>query len=321
MKKKPSHSLGILLCALLLLSLSACRRADQENKPTPLRIGVLPILDALPLYVAESEGYFSSQGIAVDLIPVASAAERDQLMQAGQIDGVINDLVSVALYNRETPQITVVRFAMQSTDHYAQFKILAAPNANIQRIVDIKGKTIGTSEGTIIQYVTERLLEAEGLNDQDFTQLAIPKIPDRMALLEAGEIQAATLPEPLATLAMQKGASVILDDRQYPQYACSVISISKKFIEDQPETIKDFLTALEQATDLINADKETWSTLLVEKKIIPPSLSGTYDLPDYPSAAIPTEAQFSDILLWLEEKEEISLNATYENSIDASFLP
>jgi hypothetical protein len=40
-----------------------------------------------------------------------SAAERDQIMAAGQADGMINDLISTLLYNKDDIQIQIVSFA------------------------------------------------------------------------------------------------------------------------------------------------------------------------------------------------------------------
>ncbi|HQK15671.1 MAG TPA: MetQ/NlpA family ABC transporter substrate-binding protein, partial [Anaerolineae bacterium] len=204
------RKLRVLLLASCIgaVLLTGCQKPEAKA----LRIAVLPVLDALPLYVAEAEGYFAAQGIQVELIPAASAAERDQLLQAGQIDGFITDLVALALYNRESPQVVAVRYAMVPTADFAQFRILAAAQSGITTVEGLRGVPIGVSEGTVIEYVTHRLLEAEGLPTDAIATLAVPKIADRMALLGAGELSAATLPEPLASLAMQQGAVLIVDD-------------------------------------------------------------------------------------------------------------
>ena len=49
------------------------------SQPGSLRIGVLPITDVVPFYIALEQGYFKQQGLNVELVPAASAAERDQL--------------------------------------------------------------------------------------------------------------------------------------------------------------------------------------------------------------------------------------------------
>ena len=53
---------------------------------------------------------------------------------------------------------------------------------------------IGVSQGTVIEYVTERLLQAEGLTSRRNQNHRRAENPDRMALLASGELNAGTLP-------------------------------------------------------------------------------------------------------------------------------
>ena len=302
----------LLVVYLGAILLSGCRQPESRA----LRIAVLPILDTLPLYVAEAEGYFATQGVIVDLIPAASAAERDQLLQAGQIDGFITDLVALALYNRDVTQVVAVRYAMVPTVDFAQFRVLAAAQSGIITVEDLRGIPIGVSEGTVIEYVTYRLLEAEGLPTEAIATLAVPKIPDRMALLGAGEIAAATLPEPLASLAMQQGAVVIADDTRHPEVSCSVYAFGKDVIDQQPQTVRAFLAAIDEASNAINTDKSRWSDLLTAKGLVPAPLAGTYTLPDYPADAVPTEGQFADAITWLQATGRLTTAPAYGDSVD-----
>ena len=87
----------VIVIVLLSFSLVACAPAAQSpSAPVKLRIAVLPILDTLPMYVAAEQGYFAENGVEVEFIPVASAPERDSLIQAGQADGMINEKLSHA---------------------------------------------------------------------------------------------------------------------------------------------------------------------------------------------------------------------------------
>ena len=106
------------------------------------------------------------------------------------------------------------------------------------------GVGVGISEGTVIEYLTDRLLEAEGFSADEIQGVAVPKIPDRMALLGTGELSAAMLPEPLSSLAELQGARVILDDTRHPEYSFSVISFRKAVIDENPQAISGFLAAL-----------------------------------------------------------------------------
>jgi NitT/TauT family transport system substrate-binding protein len=310
---------SILLIVLLAAALGACAPAPAQT--TSLRIGVLPILEALPMYVAQSQGYFAEEGLQVEFVPAASAAERDQLMQAGQIDGMINDLVSVLLYNRDQVRIVVVRFARTASAEDPNYRILASGQSGITSVEGLRGVPIGVSEGTVIEYVTDRLLQAEGLKAEEIEIVAVPKIPDRLALLESGELQAATLPDPLSSLALQAGATLIIDDTAHPEFGTSVLSFRKEIIDQSPDALRGFLRALEKATAEVNADPGKWSTLLTEKSLVPAPLVGTYRLPEFPSASVPSEAQYNDALDWAVSRGLLTGSAAYADAVDDGFLP
>ncbi len=309
--------LHVFPVALLLLS-SGC---GGNGDTAPLRIGVLPILDALPIFVADQEGIFSQHGVEVELVSVASAAERDQLLQAGKLDVIITDLVALALYNRDTVRVVAVRDAMRPTVAFPQFRIMAAPQSGLSEPEDLAGVPIGVSEGTVIEYVTYRLLQAEGLSQAEIETVAVPKIPERMALLRSGELEAATLPEPLGSLALLDGTAVIVDDTEHIDVSCSVYAFTKEMTETRPDAIRSFLGAVSQASSAINDDKTRWGDLLTARNVVPEPLLGTYELPDYPGDRLPSADQFRDAVDWLIETGRLSTVPAYSDCVNASFLP
>jgi len=290
-------------------------------EPVTVKIGVLPIIDALPMFVAQNAGYFEAHGVKVEFVPVGSAAERDQLFQAGEIDGMINDTVSTVLYNKESVQVITVGFARTATATYPQYRILASAQSGFTSVDQLKGVEIGISEGTVIAYTTDRLLQAEGLAPEDIKTIAVPKISDRLALLGSGEIKAANLPDPLASLAIANGAVVITDDTKHPEYGYSLYSFSAKFLADHPEAVKSFLAAIYEAAADINADKTKWDQLMADQKLLPQPLQGQYTLPDFPTGGVPTDVQFNDVVAWAKDKGIISTDVSFADSVNASFLP
>lgn len=309
------------IVVIVLLLFTACSSITQSNEPQNLKIAVLPILDALPMYVAQENGYFEDQNLTVEFIPVGSAAERDQVIASGQADGMINDLVSTLLYNQDTTQIQVVSFARTATPEFPQFRILAARDSGINSVEDLKGVEIGISEGSVIEYTTDRLLEAEGFSSLDIATLAVPSIPVRMSLLDGGELKAANLPDPLASLAIQGGASVIIDDTSYPEYGNSLISFRKSVIDSDSETVKGFLAAIDKAAQEINADPTKWDNLLTEQKLVPAPLIGSYQIPTFPIRSLPSQAQWEDVVAWGLAKGYISQDVSYDASVNGDYLP
>jgi NitT/TauT family transport system substrate-binding protein len=234
---------------------------------------------------------------------------------------MVNDLVSTLLYNQDTTQIQVVSFARTATPEFPQFRILTAKDSGINALEDLKGVEIGISEGSVIEYTTDRLLEAEGFSDLDIATLAVPSIPVRMSLLDSGELMAANLPDPLASLAIQGGASVITDDTSHPEYGNSLISFRKSVIDSNPEAVRGFLTAIDKASQEINANPNKWDNLLTEQKLVPAPLIGSYQIPTFPIGSLPNQAQWEDVVEWGMAKGYISQNVSYDASVNGDYLP
>lgn len=319
------HTLIFFAIALTALVIAACQPAAQNEaaqpEPVTLKIAVLPIIDALPLYVAQQEGIFDKHGVSVEFIPVASAPERDQLVAAQQADGMINETISDMLFNKESVQVQAVRYALRPVEGYGHFFILASGQSGITSPDQLKGVEIGVSQGTVIEYVTERLLQAEGLSADEIETIPVPKLPDRMALLASGELRAGTLPDPLGALAVQSGAVIVLDDSAHPEYGFSIYSFRKDVIDAHPDAIRAFLGAVEEAVALVNADPGKFTDILSANKIVPAPLLGAYKVPPFPTAGVPTESEWNDALSWAREKGMLDVDVSYTDSVNATLLP
>lgn len=309
----------IPIIILLSLVLSGCTVASPE-KPK-VRIGLLPIIDVIPFFVAEQEGYFEEQGIVVEGIPVKSAQERDILMQTRQIDGQLNDLISTGLFNKDEIKIRIVRTARRAYPEAPQFRILVAPDSDIKTADDLKGVPIGVSQNTVIEYITDRLLEAEGLTRDEIVVQEVTQIPVRFELLMKGEIKAACLPDPLAQGAIAGGAKLIVDDASHTELSQSVLSFRTEYLEANPDTVRRFLAAWEKAVQAINANPEKYQELLVEKGRLPESIRGTYLMPPFPEKDVTSETEWQDVVDWLLQKGLIENAISYSDSVDASYLP
>lgn len=312
----------ILAPALALAALCGAWTAPgAAAESTTIRFAALPLVDMVPLYAAEKEGLFAAQGVKVEFIPVGAAPERDQLLAAGRADAAVDEIQAVINFNRETPRMKIVRWALRPTPASPHFFVLAAKNSGITGPAGLKGVEIGVSQGTIIEYVTERLLQGAGLSAADIKTINVPKMPDRLALLASGQLKAAVMPDPLAALARSQGALVVLDDSRAPEYGSSVISFSSSWAAANPRSLRAFLAAVEQATARVNAEPAKYASILVERQIVPPALAASFKLPVFPRAGVPSEAEFADALSWLKEKGLIAADVAWADSVDPSYLP
>ena len=309
---------GIVALSLALL-LSGCVPVPAED--TSLNIASIPVLDVIPMFIAQDNGYFAEQGITVEQIPVKSAQERDVLIQTGQVDGMLTDLQSNALLNKDAVRVKAVYTSRRPFPNAPIFRILAGPNTAISTPADLRGVPIGISQNTVIEYLTDRMLGAEGLTQDEIVALEVSAIPLRFEQLMNGNIQAATLPDPLAQGAMAAGAQLVVDDSTYANYSQSVLAFRTETLASKPDTVRKFLAAWEKAVAELNAHPEKYQGLLIEKGRVPQSIQDSYTMPPFPGRGVPTESEIADVVSWLMAKGLIARDIPYTDMVDVSFLP
>ena len=314
------RAIGIALLIIMLAG-SLSGTDVRASEKTTLKVALLPIFDVLPYYVAKENGWFSHMKYNIEAVPVGSAVERDQLLQAGEIDGVVNEMISVANFNREKVQAVVVSSARKSRAGAPLFRILAAPGGGMSQPIDLAGVPIGVSKNTIIEYVTDRLLTDQGLNPQQIRKQSVPVIPERFQLLLQGQVKAAVLPDPLAQSAILAGAVEIMNDAAYAKYSTSVVTFSKTAVDTKADAIRFFLEGWTRAAKEINRRPKKHRDILLKHIRVPKNLQKTVRVPPYPVAEVPSAAQWADVLDWMRSKGLVDTDISYASSVTGAFLP
>lgn len=312
---------GLVMVVLAIAGLPSNLSAQNAGAPVTLKVALLPILDTFPFHVAQAKGYFDRQGVAITAVPVSSGLERDQLMQSGAIDGMLNEMATTANFNREGIQVQIILSARKAYPDYPLFRVLGAPGSGLKSPADLKGIPIGISKNTIIEYVTDRLLAAGGLTPDQIAKKSVPVIPERYQLLMQGQLQAATLPDPLAKSALEAGAVAVIDDSTHPQYSVSVLSFSMQALKTKADAVRQFAKAWNHAVYDINADPESFRSLLLQKIRVPQNIQKTYRIPPFPLREVPDARQWADVMNWMVSKGLLKAPIPYDNSITNGYLP
>ena len=309
--------MAILVCTV---SAGVPARAGQQATVT-LRVALLPIYDVLPFYAAQANGYFDSDRVKIVGLPVGSALERDQLLQAGEIDGVLNEMTTVAGFNRSGTQVKVVGMGRHPMAGHPLFRLVTAPGSGLSSPGDLAGVPIAVSTNTIIEYVTDRLLAGKGLSPGQIVKQSVPVIPERYQLLMQGRLKAAMIPDPLAKSALAAGAGQVLDDTENPVYSWSVLTFTIAAIENKPEAIRFFLKGWDRAAADINNHPDTFRELMLKKIRVPKNIRATVTVPPFPRAKVPDAGQWQDVLDWMMGKGLLKAPVPYADSVTGAFLP
>jgi NitT/TauT family transport system substrate-binding protein len=147
------------------------------------------------------------------------------------------------------------------------------------------------------------------------------RIPVRYELLINGQLPAATLPEPQGSGAVAAGAIPVVDDTTIPELSASVLTFSTKALDDNARGVRKFLEAWEMAVKELNSNPDNYRDVLIEIGRVPESIQGTFQMPPYPEAGVPSREQIADTVAWSIEKGIITQEIPYERLVDDSFLP
>jgi NitT/TauT family transport system substrate-binding protein len=302
-----------LLCLVAVGTLYAGPAKDTavpaKETVAPLKVGIMPDADSLPFMVARDEGLFTAEGVEVELVIFSNPQERDAAIQADKVDGSISDILAAAfLYvGGFDAKITSV------TD--GRYGVAAAPESGIQDLAGLTGKQIGLSTNTIIQYTVDAQLEKAGVGADNYTPVSVPRMPLRMEMLLNGQIDAASLPEPLLTAVVGQGAS-LLSTTDTLGIDAGILLFSKKTLDKRLEDVKKFYRAYYKAAQKINENPDAYRAFLVEKASFPEAVRDAYQFVHYRQPVLPEDSQIEQAVAWLKAKELISTDVTPENLVD-----
>ncbi|MGQ9630048.1 MAG: MetQ/NlpA family ABC transporter substrate-binding protein [bacterium] len=303
-----------MILALFILPLPPHTGVRGQAQGGKLVFGVLPIVDSLPIFVAEEEGLFRREGIDVEVVNFASALERDSALQGGKLDGFLGDVVATLLLIDRGFKVRIVATSLGATPGEGVFAILAPPGSPIKTADDLRGRSIAISSDTVIEYVTDRLIGAG-----NYKKLEIKKIPIRFQMLMSGQVDAATLPDPLASLAVFQGAKLIIDDTA-ENISQSVLAFNFDRHSVTESNLKAFMRAYAEAVRIVNANPDSHRELLVRRASLPEPIKDIYKV-DHFSVAVPTAEDIKGVSDWLLEKGLIKRGYSYGDAVDPRFLP
>ncbi len=291
-----------LTSALCILIAAASAHAD-------LKVGLMPAYNSIPLVVAREAGFFRAEGVRVELVPFSSQLNRETALQTSAIDGTISDMINaIQSWGRGFG-------ARVTSASEGSFSLLSSPASSLRSLADLRGPgsrvSTGLLEDSIVNYVTQRMVESAGANPKRIELVPIVALPARLEMLLAGKIEAACLPEPLATVASARGAHRLADTDAMGTTP-GVILFSKKAIAEKPAEIAAFYRAYDRAVNEIRINGESYRTAIVAACEFPPAVKGLMRIPRFRRSFIPSPSQVSDVAGWMMEKGLVSATPRYD---------
>jgi NitT/TauT family transport system substrate-binding protein len=248
-------------------------RADVEQPD--VTVAVVPAADSAGFFVALHQGLFTAQGLHVTFKPAVSSATVINAQAADQpsdrVDISCGNYVSYLQAQEnydEGDRSSGANDSMVSAnlDIFAEGSVMGPnaqglyvlPGSRIRSLDDLRGQTIGVNApGNILYLLTASVLADHGLRASQ-AHFAYYPLPEMAAMLKAGKIDAAVLPEPFASQAEQSmGVSLLADLDQgatsaFPVQGCAV---TRQWAAQHPKTLAAFRSAFEQGQQIADTSR------------------------------------------------------------------
>ncbi|MGE5544819.1 MAG: ABC transporter substrate-binding protein [Bacillota bacterium] len=287
---------------------------ENQGSQKTITIGVMPDVESIPLIIADRNGYFEDEGVKVKIEHFKSAKDRDSALQSGQLDGVITDVLAVVFSNEGGTDLKII------SKNDGDIKLMAGKESGINALAELKGRSIGLSSNTIMEYTADKMLESAGLKSEDVKKVAIPPLPTRLEMLQGGKIDAAILPEPLAGLGVKNGARVLASTDQMANKA-GAIAFTAESLQQNPEEIRAIFRAYNRAVEYLKTEPvSSYADYIIEAQGFPAGLKDSLELPIYEKAVPPDPHIVADVLEWMEAKGLIKGSYQYQDLVDDEIL-
>lgn len=275
--------LGLLMAAMLVLSMAACGGGGQPSSPAPapaspstpapastpeappaepapepitMNVAYMPNYASLcEVVTADKAGYFAEEGITVNLVEFADGPTIISAMESGSID--------VGYIGSGAHKLCIAGrakiFAMAHVGNGDA--IIGAKSKGVEKAADLKGKTVAYAAGTSSEQILQYTLEAEGLSMSDINAMEMDASAIVTAMMSGAIDACATWSPNTFTIREQMGddAVTLADNLTYSDQSASVSSwiVLSDYAEKNADSILRFTRALYKAKDY-RADEKNY---------------------------------------------------------------
>jgi NitT/TauT family transport system substrate-binding protein len=309
-----------LLATVPVVALAACSSGGSTNGavtsgPPPevssIVVDAVPTADEAGLYIANDNGYFKQQGLNVKIVSIQGGEFGMADLQSGKAQLIVGNYVSFILaqihQSYDGKPINMRIIADGSHMQPGNQELYVMPGSRFKTVADLTRyhATVAiNSLDNVGQVLLGSLFEENGLNLNSIHQKVYP-FPVMISALVKGQIDAAWLPEPFATIAQETVGAVPLAD--FDQGALQNFPIgayvgTDQWITSHPNTVAAFLRALEEGQQVADTDRAAVETGLENKtntqQFAATQLqAATMTIDTYPLAMdIPTMQRVSDAM-------------------------
>jgi NitT/TauT family transport system substrate-binding protein len=199
-----------VLAAVLAVSAggSANAATDDDQQLTKVKIAIISADATGQVMYAKHRGFFRRQGLDAEINIVADGSQTVPAVLSGQAQFAAIPVPGLAALKANGGPVRAIAGGAVYEPGTLTTVLVAAPRERIRRARDLVGKRVAIDFRNSIAHVAfQRWLKRAGV-DGDDVDLTFTPFPLMIGPLLRGQIDAAWLPEPFATQAVQRGARI-----------------------------------------------------------------------------------------------------------------
>ena len=213
--------------------------------------------DHAPIFIAQEKGFFAEKGLEIEIIAPSNPNDPVKLVAAGKTD------LAVSYQHQHHIQVDqglpLIRIATLVATPLNSLVVLA--DGKINRLGDLKNKTIGYSVGGFETVLLKVILERAGLTLDDVEMVNVNfSLSPALFTGQADAVIGAFRNFELNQMEIEKrpGKAFFVEEHGIPAYDELIIVAHKDRVEDK--NLRKFVDALEEGVQyLLNHPEESWN--------------------------------------------------------------
>jgi|FaiFalDrversion2_1042247.scaffolds.fasta_scaffold00493_2 NitT/TauT family transport system substrate-binding protein len=283
---------GSVVTILVVCSVSSI----PAQAPVRLRVGIIPIVDLLQLFVADAKGYFAEEGLRVETTAMAGGAQIAPAVEGGSLDVGWSNVVSILLAReRGFDFVFFAPGAFEVDPHNRVHQLLVPADSPVRGARDLVGKTVAVNTLANIPYLATLVwLDQQGVNPAQVRFVEIP-FPDMPAALSGKRVDAAVVIEPFASVALAQGVARVLDPRPFAVFGRRVLVASwfakRSWLDRNRQAASAFNRAIRRANEFILRRPAEARALIPRYTRVPADLAERMPLPGFFSTVFDSDVR------------------------------
>jgi NitT/TauT family transport system substrate-binding protein len=254
--------------ALLLCASTANAACDKTEKVTAVW---LPIMQTTAYYVALEEKLFEKACIEIVSTKMEAPNQIIDALIAERADfGPPGAAAGIAMIAESKFPGKLKVFGLQGGGvavNRINDGLIVKPDSPIKSFADLKGKSLGHVPGIQWRTISRHMVRSAGLDPDTDVKLVDLAVAMQVPAVVGGTVDATLSLEPVGSIAVASGkavramtnpvATVIAD----PFYSGASL-LTVKFLKERPDVARKVVAAIDEATDLVNADFAKYKPIL-----------------------------------------------------------